>query len=734
MISAYCEQPSAFPGDTIALRVATDAAAFAVHIYRQGATLEGPLLSTSWIDGARFRGEDHQPSDDWGAPGRRPDGEPTAGWNALSLTLPGDWSSGAYLAILVEGAGGAGSPPVPPAPAAYAPSGQALIVIKSASPGFDSQVLYKLPLFTYQAYNKVGGNSIYQHVDVSLRRPGGGTGGTPWDSEAGFFDPFDGATPRQVFAHWDAKLIAWLEGQGYRVDVCTDWDVHQADGLSMIAPYAVVLSVGHDEYYTSAMRANLEEYVAGGGNLACFSGNTCWWRCEFAADEPFRMLGQNKLHHWSDAEVGLPEDTLIGVSFRNAGEGDFDRPSVGYTLQHTEQWPFEGAGVSDGDVIGGDDGLVGYECDGAPYDRSAPRPVDPSYPPGTGTPPGFMILGTGATDSFSTPFGNRAATIGMYTAAGTVFNAGTTDWARVVAAGDPRVGHITRNVLDRLGGNPKGLAVLGNLGDLIACDGFYSPDDQFRHAIAGTRDGGVTEIFYHPTQGEGRARLADLPGLVDVAGFWSDDDRYRHVITASADGDVHEIFFHPSTGTGRALLDNLGGAFRVAGFYSDDDHYRHAIVATGDGDVHEIFYHPDRGQGRAHLGTFPDLVDIGAFYSPDDQMRHVIVAQAGGTVTEIYFKPSTGVQTAPLATVPGVTRISAYYAADDSFFNRRVAVIGQDGRIHEIRYHPHAGIMRVVLFNEDVVDLGSFFSPDDGYRHAIFATDDGDVEELFFRP
>jgi hypothetical protein len=42
--------------------------------------------------------------------------------------------------------------------------------------------------------------------------------------------------------------------------------------------------------------------------------------------------------------------------------------------------------------------------------------------------------------------------------------------------------------------------------------------------------------------------------------------------------------------------------------------------------------------------------------------------------------------------------------------------------------------MRVVLFNEDVVDLGSFFSPDDGYRHAIFATDDGDVEELFFRP
>src|SRR6185503_13252693 len=265
-----------------------------------------------------------------------------------------------------------------------------------------------------------------------------------------------------------------------------------------------------------------------------------------------------------------------------------------------------------------------------------------------GTPPGFMILGTGLTDGFNDPKGNRAATMGMYTQVGTVFTGATTDWPRVAALGDARVGKITRNVMDRLGGNPKGLALLGNLGDVVACDGFYTPDDEFRHAIIGTRDGGVTELFYHPDLGEGRVRVADQTGLRDLAGFWSDDDRYRHVITAREGGEVWEIFFHPSSGIGQVKIATVPGAARVAGFYSDDDHYRHAIVATAGGEVIEIFYHPDHGQGQVTLGTFSGLVDIGAFYSPDDQRRHVIVGQADGTVTEIYFHPSTGVETAEI--------------------------------------------------------------------------------------
>jgi hypothetical protein len=41
--------------------------------------------------------------------------------------------------------------------------------------------------------------------------------------------------------------------------------------------------------------------------------------------------------------------------------------------------------------------------------------------------------------------------MGVFTRGGTVFSAGTTDWAQVLANGsDPAVGRITRNVLDRL--------------------------------------------------------------------------------------------------------------------------------------------------------------------------------------------------------------------------------------------------------------------------------------------
>jgi hypothetical protein len=45
-----------------------------------------------------------------------------------------------------------------------------------------------------------------------------------------------------------------------------------------------------------------------------------------------------------------------------------------------------------------------------------------------------------------------AATMGLLTRGGTVFNAATTDWARVLAGRcDPVVVGVTRNVLNRLG-------------------------------------------------------------------------------------------------------------------------------------------------------------------------------------------------------------------------------------------------------------------------------------------
>ncbi len=54
---------------------------------------------------------------------------------------------------------------------------------------------------------------------------------------------------RQVFAHWDAPFVAWLEQRGYEVSYCTDFDLHYDETL--LADDALVLSAGHDEYWSA---------------------------------------------------------------------------------------------------------------------------------------------------------------------------------------------------------------------------------------------------------------------------------------------------------------------------------------------------------------------------------------------------------------------------------------------------------------------------------------------------
>ena len=108
--------------------------------------------------------------------------------------------------------------------------------------------------------------------------------------------------------------------------------------------------------------------------------------------------------------------------------------------------------------------LVGYECDGAPLEDIDPRTglaVLSREAARCGTPPDFRLLAVAALgdgwqelpprESQPDRGGIHAATMGIFSRNGTVFSAGTTDWAQVLSSGeDPRVQTITRNVIDRL--------------------------------------------------------------------------------------------------------------------------------------------------------------------------------------------------------------------------------------------------------------------------------------------
>jgi hypothetical protein len=147
-----------------------------------------------------------------------------------------------------------------------------------------------------------------------------------------------------------------------------------------------------------------------------------------------------------------PENAVTGVAFQHGGGWwSGRRDAVGYRLQHAAHWAFEGTGLGDGDVLGADPAypLVGYEADGAPYvvRHGIAVPTGESR-----TPPDFFILGLAELGPGWVAAGPRpAATLGLYTTpgGGVVFQAATTDWP-ILAARDPAVARVTRNVLERL--------------------------------------------------------------------------------------------------------------------------------------------------------------------------------------------------------------------------------------------------------------------------------------------
>ncbi len=468
MIFAYPQRASLSAGDELALHVSTDSPAFRVELHRFGRA-PARVHRSGWLEGADV--PHHLPYQDWSEPGAGLHGEELAPWPAYFFPVGRDWQPGVYVATLVEGDGSGRDAGPADVTAPDARSGKALFVLRGAERRPGASLLYKLPLFTYQAYNLAGprrydpraprgGWCLYSvpgaeqlpvevPPSVSLRRPGGGTGGTPFDISN--FDPFD-PTPRQTFVHWDAPAIVWLEEQGFAPDYCTDLDLHEDDELRLLSRYRLLLSFGHDEYWSDRMRRNAECFVARGGNIAFFSGNTCWWRVVFDDDVSFR-----RAENWSEQPFpNDPENRLTGVSFRNGGErdrDDFPLP-VGYRVQHADHWSFAGTGLGDGDVFGAgrDEYLVGYECDGAHFDRRDVARGLPVRPSGEdGTPEDFLILGVGDVGASGWGFGNRAATMGTYTRGGTVFTSATTDWARLLARPGGAVARITHNVLERLG-------------------------------------------------------------------------------------------------------------------------------------------------------------------------------------------------------------------------------------------------------------------------------------------
>lgn len=305
-------------------------------------------------------------------------------------------------------------------------------------------ILVPVPFLTWQAYNRCGvpGEGLYPTEGperagrVGFDRSGGGP--------AGF---------------WEAPFYAWLARSGYRVDYCSNLDLH--DGTARLDRYRLLLCPGHDEYWSARMRDAAEAFVARGGNIAFFGGNTCWWQVRLEDDGRTLVCHRDALNdpvtrtdpglatvEWSSAPVYRPENHLTGVSFRR-GAGCWENMAAmrdeAYTACFADHWVFDGTGLRDGDTFAR--GAIGYETDAADF---VPHDGVPLVTGADGTPADFVILATADLRHWRDYGQGGYATMGiMRRGRGTVFNAATIGWTG--ALDDPVVDRITRNVLDRLG-------------------------------------------------------------------------------------------------------------------------------------------------------------------------------------------------------------------------------------------------------------------------------------------
>ncbi|HEX5419187.1 MAG TPA: N,N-dimethylformamidase beta subunit family domain-containing protein, partial [Gammaproteobacteria bacterium] len=377
MIDGYPQRASVAAGNALVLHVSTDAPRFRVVFYRYGEALT-PVRQSRWLPGR------HVPSRgaaaDWH-------------WPEYELDIPRDWASAVYIAHLeVPGSGEAPNIAMNHAAALFVVRGSGL-----------SPLLYKIPLATYHAYNFTGGSCFYMlptrsetppGSKVSLHRPGGGIGGETW----GALDHYDTSSPRQTFAHWDARFIRWLLQNGYAPEFCTDFDVH--DDPSLLGRYRLLLSVGHDEYWSEPTRDAVESFIAAGGNAAFFGANICWWRIHVVDEGAAIVCHQGGPrgafdHWWPKTGANRPEDSLTGVSYRHGG-GWWDGPrrTSGFAVQQADHWAFADTGLGAGERFGEhcSPPLVGYECDGAPlaeFDESSGLAVLAPEREGCGTPADF---------------------------------------------------------------------------------------------------------------------------------------------------------------------------------------------------------------------------------------------------------------------------------------------------------------------------------------------------------
>ena len=403
-LSGYGSQISLNKGQTIDFFVTTTAPSFTIDIYRTG-----------WYQGVGARKILALGS----FPGAQqviPKPDPVTGMIACnwtkttSLTIPTTWVTGVYLAKLSASDGN-----------------KSFIFFVVRNDGGHEAMVLQTSVTTYEAYNVWGGTGLYNNnTDHSIFKG-------PHATKVSFDRPFSPGDSNGSghYLFFEYSFVRWAESQGFDITYTTNVDTHT--GVNPITNHKAFLSVGHDEYWSRAMRTNVQNAISAGVNVAFFSANTSYWQIRFepsAAGVPNRVeVGYKDFatdttppgpdpqwnvnnaivtSTWRDPVVGQPENGMLGIMY----EDQLSTAAAAYIVQNASNWIYAGTGFVNGTSI---PGIVGYE-----YDRVFNNGA---------TPPGLIVLSNSPVTGQQV--GASHANSSIYTApsGAQVFAAGTIEWS-----------------------------------------------------------------------------------------------------------------------------------------------------------------------------------------------------------------------------------------------------------------------------------------------------------------
>jgi Abnormal spindle-like microcephaly-assoc'd, ASPM-SPD-2-Hydin len=402
-LSGYASPISVNHGQTVNFYVTTTSATVTIKIYRMG-----------WYGGTGARLMQTM-SPFTGQQQAIPNPDPVTGivvcnWQvSASLAIPSGWTTGVYLAKLVGSSGD-----------------KSFIFFNVRNDGGHEDFVFQTSVTTYQAYNQYGGTSLYNN---SASDP---TYHSPHATKVSFdrpFNPGDGNGSGH-FLWYEYPMLRWAEKNGFDMTYTTNIDTDL--NTNPLTNHKAFFSVGHDEYWSKAMRDNVEAAIAAGVNAGFFGANDVYWQVRFepnAAGVPDRVMvgykdfatspnapgpdpqyGVNNAivtDLWRSPTVNRPENGLIGIMYIDQNKG-LEQP---YIVTNPSNWIFANTGFSNGTSI---PGIVGYEFDQV-FNNGA-------------TPPGLTVLSSSPVQGNNGTFNANSS---IYTAAGgaRVFAAGTIEWS-----------------------------------------------------------------------------------------------------------------------------------------------------------------------------------------------------------------------------------------------------------------------------------------------------------------